>query len=390
MKIFYSKTSELIRDLFGKSKLRIAVLTPSYGFDGQGNVIDWQVRDLKNSSYEVSIFTLESNRKVPTGVGLHVIGAPKSSILKPIYHLLLPLWFNKVIKTIPKLKEYDLIICHHNSVAWLAYFAKRLWGKPYIFHCHTINPPHVFRKFTHRIYNYINHIVYNFLVKNSNYVISISYFTKKIVFENTGKNSFVIYNKVFINESPHTRDMNVQKIRVKYSIKESDPIILFVGRLIYHKGVDLLIKAFKIVKQKIPDSKLIIVGSPQAKDYLVELHKLADSSSIIFAGFVPDDELPYYYAACDVYATCSLYEGFNLPIVEAQGYGKPVVAFDIGPHKEVVKVGHLVELINIEEFAKKLIEILMRVKYPKEKRKIARKCLKSCRMLIESRTWRVQ
>jgi len=380
IKNLYNKTSELIRELFKDSKLKIAVLTPSYGFDGQGNVIDWQVRDLKDNGYEVSIFTLESDRDAPAGVDLHVIGAPRNSILKLIYHLLLPLWFNKIIKFVPKLKEYDLIICHHNSVAWLAYFAKKLWNKPYIFHCHTINPPYVFKKFTHKIYNYINHLIYNFLVKNSDYTISISYFVKKIIFENTNKESFVIYNKIFKNKFLSIENKN--KIRGKYNIKESDYVILFVGRLTYHKGVDLLIKAFRIVKQKIPNSKLIIVGSPQTMDYLIELYKLADNN-VIFAGFVPDDELPYYYAICDVYATCSLYEGFNLPLVEAQLAGKPVIAFDIGPHKEIVKSGYLVEPLNIDEFAEKLINLLMKVSLPKERRKIARRCLKSCQKLIE-------
>lgn len=81
--------------------------------------------------------------------------------------------------------------------------------------------------------------------------------------------------------------------------------------------------------------------------------------NIIFAGFVPDEELPNYYAACDVYATCSLVEGFNMPLVEAQACGKPVVAFDIGPHKEVVKNGILVPEGHLNEFGEALINILV-------------------------------
>ena len=73
---------------------------------------------------------------------------------------------------------------------------------------------------------------------------------------------------------------------------------------------------------------------------------------VIFTGFVPDEELPYYYAASNIYVTASLWEGFDLPIVEAQACAKPVVAFDIGPHKEVIdENGVLIEKLNIEKFA---------------------------------------
>ena len=74
-----------------------------------------------------------------------------------------------------------------------------------------------------------------------------------------------------------------------------------------------------------------------------------------------DKELPYYYAACDVYATASLWEGFDMPLVEAQACGKPVVAFDIGPHKELInEKGILVQPKNIAQLSKALEEVLSR------------------------------
>ena len=49
-----------------------------------------------------------------------------------------------------------------------------------------------------------------------------------------------------------------------------------------------------------------------------------------------DEDLPAYYAISDVFVTASHDEGFNLPAVEAQACGKPVVAFNIGSHSEVI------------------------------------------------------
>ena len=71
-----------------------------------------------------------------------------------------------------------------------------------------------------------------------------------------------------------------------------------------------------------------------------------------------DKELPYYYAACDLYVTASLWEGFNLPVAEAQACGKRAVAFDVCSHPEVVKNGILVKENDNEAFADAVISLL--------------------------------
>ncbi|MCX8178142.1 MAG: glycosyltransferase family 4 protein, partial [Candidatus Bathyarchaeota archaeon] len=73
---------------------------------------------------------------------------------------------------------------------------------------------------------------------------------------------------------------------------------------------------------------------------------------------VSEEELPLYYAACDVYVTCSRLEGFNLPLAEAQACGKPVVAFDIGPHREIVKKGYVIKPFDTVQFKEKVVELL--------------------------------
>jgi len=82
---------------------------------------------------------------------------------------------------------------------------------------------------------------------------------------------------------------------------------------------------------------------------------MADSS-VIFAGFVSDEELPYYYAACDVYATGSLWEANNVPVLEAQASGKPIVAFDFNFFAEELGDNDiLVDRGNVEKFAEACI-----------------------------------
>jgi len=141
-----------------------------------------------------------------------------------------------------------------------------------------------------------------------------------------------------------------------------EPVILFVGALRPVKGVYLLIQAFNLLKEKMPNAKLVLVGRPDYSYYFEDLKRITDDS-VIFANFLSHEFLPFYYAACDVYATCSLWESFNIPVIEAQACGKPVVAFDMGPHPEVInKNGILVEIGNIEKFAQACVEKLKQVR----------------------------
>ena len=133
--------------------------------------------------------------------------------------------------------------------------------------------------------------------------------------------------------------------------------MLYIGRIAPHKNIHTLLESFKIVKEKIPDAVLLIVGKPTFSSYFNKLKKLT-REDVIFTGFVDDKYLPEYYAACNLYVTASLWEGFDLPAAEAQACGKKIVAFDIGSHKEIVRNGILVEKGNIRKFAEAAIKIL--------------------------------
>ena len=140
-------------------------------------------------------------------------------------------------------------------------------------------------------------------------------------------------------------------------LKENEKLLLFVGRLSPHKNVHTLLKIFDLVNEKSQNVKLLIIGRQTFPGYIKKLKKMANKK-VIFRGFVDDKELPYYYAASDLYVTASLWEGFNLPAAEAQACGKKVVAFDIGSHPEVVKKGILVKKDDIKGFANVVIRLL--------------------------------
>ena len=130
------------------------------------------------------------------------------------------------------------------------------------------------------------------------------------------------------------------KIRKKHGISEDAKVILFVGNLEAYKGCEYLLSAFSIVAKEINDAYLILVGKGSLESRLKQIIMKFDmKNKVFFAGYVRDNELPYYYAACDVFVLPSIseYEGFGIVQLEAMACGKPVIATNIPGVREVDK-----------------------------------------------------
>ncbi|HVO77447.1 MAG TPA: glycosyltransferase, partial [Methanomassiliicoccales archaeon] len=102
-------------------------------------------------------------------------------------------------------------------------------------------------------------------------------------------------------------------------------VILVLGRIAWEKNMDLVLQGFALLSKKDPNAALLVVGEGPAKDHYVQAAKeLGISDRTIFTGFVPDEELPKYYAACDAFTIASKFETQGLVVLEAMASGKPV------------------------------------------------------------------
>ena len=118
-----------------------------------------------------------------------------------------------------------------------------------------------------------------------------------------------------IDRKPILTEKLTDKDRVK---------VFFTGRLVYYKGVDVLLKAFS----KVNNCEIFIAGTGELENSLkayAEKHNLADK--VHFLGFLPDDELKQAYADCDIFVLPSVVksEAFGIVQLEAMVYGKPVI-----------------------------------------------------------------
>jgi glycosyltransferase involved in cell wall biosynthesis len=113
--------------------------------------------------------------------------------------------------------------------------------------------------------------------------------------------------------------------------------VLYVGRLVPQKGVDVLLRAFGAVLHRQPDTALVIVGDGEQRLYLERLARfLGLRQHVEFLGWRSTDEVANLYQSSAVTCVPSIYEPFGLVALEAMASGCPVVVTRVGGLAEIV------------------------------------------------------
>ena len=134
-------------------------------------------------------------------------------------------------------------------------------------------------------------------------------------------------------------DLDESWVRRKYGF-DGDEVVLHVGRLAYEKDLQVLAAAFARLKAWRPNAKLLLVGrGPYEQGLRALVRKKGIAEDVVFAGFVPDEDLPAYYAASDAFAITSRFETQGLAVLEAMASGKPVAGVNYRAIPEFVRDG---------------------------------------------------
>lgn len=136
--------------------------------------------------------------------------------------------------------------------------------------------------------------------------------------------------------------------------------ILFVGRFDPRNGLHTMIDAFKIVKSKFDNCRLIVVGDGPLKPYYRSLVSKKVAQDIHFVGLVNGGR-PNYYATADIYCSPCTKASFGVVLLEAMSSAKPIVASDINGYRLVMqdnKQGILVPETEPAAFAEALLKLL--------------------------------
>jgi glycosyltransferase involved in cell wall biosynthesis len=161
----------------------------------------------------------------------------------------------------------------------------------------------------------------------------------------------LIYNGI---EMPQfDQDVNLSKFKNTLHIPEGKIIVGSIGRLSEEKGHRYLLDAFHLAQQEINELFLVIVGSGNQKNNLInQADRLNINDKVVFIDYIR--ELSLFYLSIDIFVLSSLSEGLPNVVLEAMFYEKPIIASAVGDVPEVIKnniSGLLVSPGNYQEMA---------------------------------------
>jgi glycosyltransferase involved in cell wall biosynthesis len=190
-------------------------------------------------------------------------------------------------------------------------------------------------------------------------IIAISQGEKKILVKG-GINSRKI--KVIpdgIDYSPFEEATSIDYLRKELSFEPEDFLVGIVAHLADHKGHEYLIEATRILKQKAPRIKMIIVGEgPLQLKLSKKVKEIRVEDMVFFLGFRED--IPHILSSLDLFVLSSKIEGMGTSIMDAMASSLPVVATRVGGIPEVVvdgETGLLVPPKNPEALAEAVLRI---------------------------------
>jgi glycogen(starch) synthase len=146
----------------------------------------------------------------------------------------------------------------------------------------------------------------------------------------------IIPNGIYTQPSPFANEEERLAFRRRF-VSDDQPLVYYVGRLVYEKGLQVLLDAWPTVLQVMPQARLLIAGTGGYQASLrQQAYELGIAEQVVFAGFISDDERDKLYRVADVAVFPSLYEPFGIVALEAMAASCPVVVSNTGGLAEVV------------------------------------------------------
>ena len=178
-------------------------------------------------------------------------------------------------------------------------------------------------------------------LRKADCLIAISAYTKKMLVEklncSPAKIQVVLYglDHELFRPLPAT-----DEFRARYQLDPQFRYLLYVGSENPRKNLPRLVQALASVKSRIPNIRLLKVGTPEyIKDFHLlqkQIHTLDLEDTVIFINHPPQEDLIRLYSAADIFVFPSLFEGFGVPPLEAMACGAPVICSNAASLPEVV------------------------------------------------------
>ena len=249
--------------------------------------------------------------------------------------------FNMITKAneiINKNGKFDVIHAHDWLVAYSAKSIKESYNIPLISTIHATESGR--NSGIHdETQRYINDSEWMLTYESSEVIVNSNYMKNEV------QRLFGLpYDK--INVIPNGVNLQLfSNVNIDYDFRrqyamDNEKIILYVGRLVYEKGIQNLIAAMPKVLDRYHDSKLIICGRGGMIDDLREQVKyLGIDNKVYFAGYCDSKKMQKMYKCADVAVFPSTYEPFGIVAIESMLSGTPTIVSDVGGLNEIIEHG---------------------------------------------------
>ena len=146
------------------------------------------------------------------------------------------------------------------------------------------------------------------------------------------------------------------------NVSQKEKQFVYLGRLVFYKNVEVILKSFKIVIKQFPDAKLIIAGDGPHKKSLQQLtNKLDINNNVTFTGYVTSEQKKKILSESNALLFPSLIEGFGLVMLEAFQQNRPVITSNIPPMSDIIqngKTGYVIDPHDEDKWADSIIELI--------------------------------
>ncbi|MBN2052820.1 glycosyltransferase family 4 protein [Candidatus Woesearchaeota archaeon] len=258
--------------------------------------------------------------------------------------------FAQKVKLIAMQEEFDVIHAHDHWTFPAAIAAKQATGKPLVVHVHIT-------EFDKSGGLSVNQRVYDMEREGmhaADLIIVVSNFIKQRLMNNYGVPDWKI--RVVHNAAEPT-DPNIDHDASK--IKETDKIVLFIGRITLQKGPDYFVEAAKKVLEKDQNVKFIMAGTGDMLPRMIErVAQLGIADKFIFPGFVNRDEVAKLNKIADVFVMPSVSEPFGIVPLEAMSQETPAIISRQSGVAEVLNHVLKVDFWDVNDIASKILAVL--------------------------------
>ncbi|MCB0084820.1 MAG: glycosyltransferase family 4 protein, partial [Caldilineaceae bacterium] len=234
-------------------------------------------------------------------------------------------------------EEYDLIHIHEWLTGSAGIALKHEWKLPLLATIHGTERGRHQGYLTSHTSQQINQLEWQICYEAWRLIVCSQFMREELqrYFETPADKIDIIPNGVNTALDSSCTEMQLNNLRWRYA-PNGERLLFFVGRMVYEKGVQVLIRAMPRILAKYPETKLLIAGKNGQKMWPLA-YELGVERSIEFLGFISDRERDCIYRIVDAAIFPSLYEPFGIVALEAMACNCNVIVSHVGGLREVVE-----------------------------------------------------